>query len=170
MAETRGIRRRPAKVGGGVWVAALSSLLLAISLQVILLCPISPSPHPLQLPSPAAAFPLNRRLQEVTKLGHGFLKDPEDICVDAQGILYAATRDGWIKRLHPNGSWENWKNTHSRTLLGIAPSNSDHGGIIVCDADKVQTNAEQLLLLGTAPSSINISSHFILFACRASLR
>lgn len=71
----------------------------------------------------------------VLKLGEGFLKDPEDVCVDKEGIIYAATRDGWIKRLHRNGSWENWKMMNSRTLLGITITKE--GDLIVCDSEKV---------------------------------
>ena len=43
-------------------------------------------------------------LQEVTKIGEGFLNKPEDLCFDEEGTLYTATRDGWIKRMHRNGS------------------------------------------------------------------
>lgn len=63
------------------------------------------------------------------------MKDPEDICVDEVGRIYAATRDGWIRRLHRNGSWENWKFIESHTLLGITPSMV--GGILVCDTEEV---------------------------------
>ena len=73
--------------------------------------------------------------QRVIKLGEGFLKDPEDVCVDKEGTIYTATRDGWIKRLHRNGSWENWKMTNSHTLLGITITKE--GGLIVCDSEKV---------------------------------
>lgn len=143
MGETRsGRRRRP-------WLpAALASFtaasFLGIFLQIVLYSPISPHPH-LQLPSAtalAAAFsnPLinDGELQQlISKIGEGFVKDAEDICVDtAAGILYAANRDGWIKRFHfSNGSLENWKNTHSYTLLGVTTSKD--GGILVCDAEKV---------------------------------
>lgn len=71
----------------------------------------------------------------VLKLGEGFLKDPEDVCVDKEGTIYAATRDGWIKRLHRNGSWENWKMISSPTLLGITITKE--GDLIVCDSEKV---------------------------------
>jgi hypothetical protein len=55
--------------------------------------------------------------------------------VDKEGTIYTATRDGWIKRLHRNGSWENWKMTNSHTLLGITITKE--GGLIVCDSEKV---------------------------------
>jgi len=71
----------------------------------------------------------------VIKLGEGFLKQPEDVCFDKNGVLYTATRDGWIKRMVRNGNWENWKHIDSSSLLGITTSKD--GGLIVCDASKV---------------------------------
>lgn len=105
--------------------------LAAFTLQVFFFSPISPDP--LHLPPPSV-LPINKNLQEVIKIGEGVLKDPEDICVDEVGRIYAATRDGWIRRLHRNGSWENWKFINSHTLLGITPSMA--GGILVCDTEE----------------------------------
>ncbi|KAL5174038.1 Feruloyl CoA ortho-hydroxylase 1 [Glycine soja] len=46
--------------------------------------------------------------RNIIKLGEGLLKEPEDVGVDKEQILYTATRDGWIKRLRRNnGKWEN---------------------------------------------------------------
>ena len=70
------------------------------------------------------------------KLGEGFLENPEDVCVDKNGILYTATREGWIKRLHRNGSWENWRKIDSNALLGITTTKA--GSLIVCDGEKVR--------------------------------
>lgn len=123
------------------WAPAVGGFLIAsfvgACLQIMFFSPISPDPV-LELPSASSSFPaLNNELQKLSKLGEGFLKGPEDVCVDSSaGIVYTATRDGWIKRLHPNGSWENWKNTHSQTLLGLAQSPSKDGGILVCDTLK----------------------------------
>ncbi|XVF48877.1 hypothetical protein PTKIN_Ptkin03bG0223400 [Pterospermum kingtungense] len=39
-----------------------------------------------------------------------------------------------MRRLHRNGSWEDWKKLHSQTLLGITTAKG--GGLIVCDCDK----------------------------------
>lgn len=69
------------------------------------------------------------------KVGEGILTLPEDTCLGKDGKLYTATRDGWIKRMHSNGSWENWKMIGGSSLLGIAPSLD--GDIVVCDANKV---------------------------------
>lgn len=60
---------------------------------------------------------------------------PEDVCIDKNGTLYTATRDGWIKRLHRNGSWEDWRRIESEALLGLTITK--HGSLIVCDAEKV---------------------------------
>lgn len=69
------------------------------------------------------------------------MKDPEDVCVDKEGTLYAVSRDGWIKRLHRNGNWENWKHIESYTLLGITTARE--GGLIVCDTSKVKSTPKR---------------------------
>lgn len=74
--------------------------------------------------------------QEVEKLGEGLLDGPEDVCVDKSGAIYTVTRDGWIKKMHKNQSWENWKMIAGPTLLGLTCSIA--GDIIVCDADRVR--------------------------------
>ncbi|KAI3801226.1 hypothetical protein L1987_29330 [Smallanthus sonchifolius] len=102
---------------------------LAVTLQVFFFSPISPDP--LELPSPHLFTP-NNHLQGVIKLGEGVLNKPEGLCVDQKGILYTATRDGWIKRLHTNGTLENWKKVHNGdTLLGLTVTRA--GDLIVCD-------------------------------------
>ncbi|XP_031374918.1 protein STRICTOSIDINE SYNTHASE-LIKE 4-like [Punica granatum] len=111
--------------------------LLASALQIFFFSPISdPQPLTLPLPSPASSFlPSNTDLQRVNRVAEGFLKNPEDVCVDKKGTLYTATRDGWIKRLHRgDGSWENWTMINSQTMLGITAA--EDGGIIVCDTEE----------------------------------
>ncbi|KAK9275839.1 hypothetical protein L1049_023112 [Liquidambar formosana] len=113
----------------------LFACLLAFILQIFFFSSISPDP--LELPPAAASnslYPTNNHLQSVIKMGEGFLKDPEGVCVDKEGILYTATRDGWIKRLHKNGSLENWKMIESHTLLGITTTMA--GDLLVCDCEK----------------------------------
>ncbi|KAK9697323.1 hypothetical protein RND81_08G030000 [Saponaria officinalis] len=107
---------------------------VALALQVYYYSPISPDL--LHLPTPSlthSLFPTNTYLQEVTKIGEGRLKDPEDVSVDKEGILYTATRDGWIKRLHKNGSLEDWKWVENGSLLGLTTLAT--GGIAVCDSE-----------------------------------
>nr|XP_043618638.1 protein STRICTOSIDINE SYNTHASE-LIKE 4-like [Erigeron canadensis] len=109
---------------------------LAITLQVYYYSPISPDI--LELPSADPSSPFftpNYHLQKAIKLGEGMLDRPEDVCVDQKGMLYTATRDGWIKRMHTNGTWENWKRIHNKyTLLGLKFTKA--GDLIVCDTEE----------------------------------
>ncbi|XP_059432040.1 protein STRICTOSIDINE SYNTHASE-LIKE 4-like [Corylus avellana] len=114
----------------------LLACLLAFSLQILLFSPITPGTLELPRASSASSLPTNNQLQRVSKLGEGFAKGPEDVCVNKEGIIYTATRDGWIKRLHRNGSLENWKMTNSDTLLGITITKEGEGDLIVCDSEK----------------------------------
>ncbi|KAK6941281.1 hypothetical protein RJ641_026658 [Dillenia turbinata] len=108
--------------------------LLAFTLQIFIFSPISPVP--LQIPAAVSSTfpPTSYDLQRVVKLGEGLLEKPEDVCFDKEGMLYTATRDGWIKRMHKNGSWEDWKRIGGDALLGITPTIT--GGVLVCDAEK----------------------------------
>ncbi|XVE70724.1 hypothetical protein DITRI_Ditri10aG0093700 [Diplodiscus trichospermus] len=132
------------------WIFSIG-LLLASLLQIILFSPISPELLEQPPASSVSAPPSNNQLQRVTKLGEGLLEGPEDVAADENGTLYTATRDGWIRRLHTNGSWENWKKLQSNTLLGITTSKG--GGLIVCDCDKG-------LLKVTEDSVSVVASHF----------
>ncbi|XP_024966966.1 protein STRICTOSIDINE SYNTHASE-LIKE 5-like [Cynara cardunculus var. scolymus] len=106
---------------------------IAIALQVFFFSPISP--EPLILPPSPPLFTPNNHLQGVIKIGEGIVKKPEDVCVDQKGMLYTATRDGWIKRLHTNGTWENWKKIHNKdTLLGLIITRV--GDLVVCDTEE----------------------------------
>ncbi|KAJ7979233.1 Strictosidine synthase [Quillaja saponaria] len=105
---------------------------LAFTIQIFFFSPISPDTLELPTASPSL-LPINNQLQKVIKLGEGLLKDPEDVCVDKEGTLYTATRDGWIRRLQRNGNWENWNMINSHTLLGITTT---QGGLIVCDSEQ----------------------------------
>ncbi|XP_031263723.1 protein STRICTOSIDINE SYNTHASE-LIKE 4-like [Pistacia vera] len=110
----------------------LLACLLAFALQIFFFSPISPDLLELL---PVSHLPTNSYLQSVIKLGEGVLKDPEDVCVDAKGVLYTATRDGWIKRLQKNGTWQDWKKIDSDALLGITAT-KENDLIVVCDAEK----------------------------------
>ncbi|MCD7447223.1 hypothetical protein HAX54_026342 [Datura stramonium] len=111
-------------------------IFLAISLQILFFSPISPDI--LEIPSSSKTFingfTSNNYLQRANKLGEGFLDRPEDVVVDKMGILYTATRDGWIKRRHKNGTWESWKYIGRDSLLGLEVSSAGH--IIVCDTEE----------------------------------
>ncbi|KAL8191818.1 hypothetical protein R6Q57_028549 [Mikania cordata] len=105
---------------------------LAVALQVFIFSPISPNPLELPIEPSSNLLTPNNHLQGVIKLGEGILNKPEGLCVDHTGTLYTATRDGWIKRLHTNGTCENWKKIHDRdTLLGLTVTRA--GDLIVCD-------------------------------------
>ncbi|GLJ10842.1 hypothetical protein SUGI_0136390 [Cryptomeria japonica] len=109
----------------------LSACLIAWLLQIIAYSPISPGASIyLSEYKSEGPFPKNNVLQTVEKLGEGFLDGPEDSAVDSNGLIYTATKDGWIKRMHPNGSWEEWKNLGG-SPLGLTVSKSGH--LIVCD-------------------------------------
>lgn len=110
------------------------SCLLAFTLQIFFFSRISPDLLLLPPASSASLIPTTSDIQSVTRLGEGILNGPEDVCVDRNGVLYTATRDGWIKRLRKNGTWENWKLIGGDTLLGITTTQENE--IIVCDADK----------------------------------
>ncbi|GMH16585.1 hypothetical protein Nepgr_018426 [Nepenthes gracilis] len=112
----------------------LVGCLLALSFHIYFTSPISPDLLNLPPPSSASVPPTNNHLKKITKLGEGFLEGPEDVCVDNEGILYAATRDGWIKRLYNNNSVEDWKMTNRNHLLGITATAS--GDLVVCDSEE----------------------------------
>ncbi|KAL6647986.1 hypothetical protein ACP70R_012210 [Stipagrostis hirtigluma subsp. patula] len=113
--------------------AAVLAVAAALALHVAVNCPIQPLPSPRRPPSP---YPPNNLLRRVEKLGEGLLKGPEDVYVDAAagGTLYTAARDGWLHRMHPNGTWERWRFVGGDGLLGIFPSAD--GSMLVCDSTK----------------------------------
>ncbi|XP_004288991.1 PREDICTED: protein STRICTOSIDINE SYNTHASE-LIKE 4-like [Fragaria vesca subsp. vesca] len=136
--------------------------LLAFTLQVYLFSPISPVS--LELPPPSSSsLPQNHILQRVIKLGDGVLPKPEDIALDKEGTLYTATRDGWLKRLHRDGIWEDWKKLNSHTLLGITITND--GDLVACDVDqgllKVTENGVTVLASHVNGSKIRFADDVI---------
>ncbi|VAH28055.1 unnamed protein product [Triticum turgidum subsp. durum] len=127
---------------GGLFGTAAVAVVVSLAVHVALNCPIQPLPSP-RPPPPAARYRPNNLLQGLEKLGEGQLSAPEDVYVDAAagGTLYTATRDGWLQRMHPNGSWEQWRFVGGTGLLGIAPSAD--GSVLVCDADKGLLRVEE---------------------------
>lgn len=75
----------------------------------------------------------NERLRLADLLARGQLYGPEDTTVDANGVLYTGTQDGWIVRVFPDGRVENWLETGGRPL-GLAFD--QQGNLIVADAWK----------------------------------
>ncbi|XP_051203056.1 uncharacterized protein [Lolium perenne] len=125
---------------GGLFGTAAVAVAVSLAVHVVLNCPIQPVPSPTP---PSAAYPPNNLLQGLEKLGEGQLSGPEDVYVDAAagGMLYTATRDGWLQRMQPNGTWERWRFVGGAGLLGIAPSAD--GSMLVCDAYKGLLRVEE---------------------------
>jgi hypothetical protein len=92
-------------------------------------------------------------------LGEGVLDRPEDTAVDNRGLIYTASHDGWIKRMHLNGSWEDWKMV-GVGALGLTVSRS--GDVLVCMPNQVRIHAFAILYAGcTVPTYFGHS--FFLF-------
>ncbi|WOL01059.1 adipocyte plasma membrane-associated protein-like [Canna indica] len=72
------------------------------------------------------------------------------------GTLYTATRDGWIKRMHANGSWEDWKFVGGSSLLGLTLSRAGH--LLVADADKglLKVGKEGVVILASQVNGTKI--------------
>ncbi|XP_057537637.1 protein STRICTOSIDINE SYNTHASE-LIKE 4-like [Amaranthus tricolor] len=113
----------------------LVGCLVALVLHIYIFSPISPQILVLP-PAYLADFhhDFNIDLQKVIKIGEGKVKDPEDVCVDKDGTLYTASRDGWISKMYKHGSLEPWKKVNSTTLLGMTATTA--GGIIICDTEQ----------------------------------
>ncbi len=83
-------------------------------------------------PGYTGPFAQNDRLKALETFPIGDNTGPEDIAVDEQGRIYAATHEGRIVRLNPDGSNpENWVETGGRPL-GI--DFDANGNLIVADA------------------------------------
>jgi len=130
--------------------------LVAWFLQLIALSPISPNPLILQHAyKREGPFAHNDVLQSVEKLGEGVLDRPEDTAVDNRGLIYTASHDGWIKRMHLNGSWEAWKMV-GVGALGLTVSRS--GDVLVCMPNQGVLNVSdnQISLLASEIDGIPI--------------
>lgn len=83
-------------------------------------------------PGYTGPFALNERLRRIEVFSIGDNHGPEDIALDGQGRIYAATHEGRIVRLKPDGSHpENWVDTGGRPL-GI--DFDGNGNLVVADA------------------------------------
>ncbi|XP_048431427.1 protein STRICTOSIDINE SYNTHASE-LIKE 4 isoform X2 [Pyrus x bretschneideri] len=136
----------------------LLACLVAFSLQIYF-SPISPDS--LHLPPPSH-LPKNNLLQKVIKLGDGVLLEPEDVDVDKEGTLYTATRDGWIKRLHKNGSWENWKKGLLKiTEAGVTVLTSHVNGSKIRFADDVIEGPDGSLYFSVASTKFGLHDWYL---------
>lgn len=85
-------------------------------------------------PGYTGPFEVNTRLSGIEKLPLNGAHGPEDIALDTDGRIYAATSEGFIVRLeNSNAEPEKWVNTGGRPL-GIDFDSS--GNLIVADAFK----------------------------------
>jgi sugar lactone lactonase YvrE len=83
-------------------------------------------------PGYTGPYEVNERLKGIETFPIAGNHGPEDIALDAKGRIYAATHEGNIVRLDPDGSNpENWVNTGGRPL-GI--DFDGRGNLIVADA------------------------------------
>jgi len=87
--------------------------------------------QPPKAPRLIGRFAPNTILQNAQLLAVGQVYGPEDIDVDAEGLVYGGTQDGYIIRVHPDGSVENWVKTGGRPL-GLHFDQQQN--LIVCDS------------------------------------
>ncbi|MEZ5584002.1 MAG: hypothetical protein R3F37_15805 [Candidatus Competibacteraceae bacterium] len=109
--------------------------LLGLVIVYLLAWPVPIEPQAWQAPpNPGytGIFAPNERLRAIEQLPLGDQYGPEEVIVDRQGELYAATHDGWIVRMAADGSAaQNWVQTNGRPLgLAFDPQ----GNLIVADA------------------------------------
>lgn len=111
------------------------TILLASVVGYFLFWPVPIDPVAWQAPANPgyqAAFAPNSRLANLQQLSIAGLHGPEDVAVDDDGRIYAATHEGSILRLSSSGADpEVWANTGGRPL-GIDFDGS--GNLIVADA------------------------------------
>ncbi|MCL7041711.1 hypothetical protein MKW94_000050 [Papaver nudicaule] len=146
------------------YLLALTGVVLVAFLLQTFLISNSPIDYPQVLEFPPSALshadvPWNNDLQRVIKLGQGCLKQPEDIAVDKEGVVCTATRDGWIKKIHTNGTCEDWKFIGGGSLLGITLSITNEGDVLVCDAEKglLKVNEKGVTVLAAEVNGSKIS-------------
>jgi len=115
-------------------MAGLVVLLLLTGGFLLLPSPVSalawqpPSPEPM-----TGLLAPNERLQQAELLALGQVYGPEDTAVNAEGVVYAGTQDGYIVRVFPGGRVENWLSTGGRPLGMVFDHN---GNLVVADAWK----------------------------------
>lgn len=114
------------------WIGLLAVLLLLLVVYLLVWpTPIDPVAWEAP-PDPGYTGPFepNTRLAGIEKLPLAGVHGPEDIALDADGRIYAATHEGFIVRLENGRTPEKWVNTGGRPL-GIDFDGS--GNLIVAD-------------------------------------
>ncbi len=111
------------------------AIIIAVPILYLLLWPVPIDPISWQAPpDPGYTGPYapNTRLQGIEFLQINGQHAPESVAFDSQDRIYAATLEGWIVRLDPDGmNPQNWVNTGGRPL-GLAFDKA--GNLIVADA------------------------------------
>lgn len=126
--------------GGNRMLKKILWLIIAIIVLIVAYLTAWPIPvEPVAWKAPpnpgySGPFAQNLRLKGIETLAIGDNSGPEDIAIDKQGRIYAATHQGRIVRLNPDGSNpKNWVETGGRPL-GI--DFDSQGDLIVADAYK----------------------------------
>ncbi len=116
----------------------ITGFVFIILLSILIFLAVKPAPiDAVSWQSPAnpgysGPFEVNTRLAAIEKLPLEGTHGPEDIALDADGRIYAATHEGFIVRLkNTNAKPEKWVNTGGRPL-GI--DFDGNGNLIVADA------------------------------------
>lgn len=100
---------------------------------------LMPSPIDAKAWQPPAPEPMtgllapNEQLRQAELLAKGQVYGPEDTAINAQGVVFAGTQDGYIVRVFPDGRVDNWLSTEGRPLGMVF---DQQGNLIVADAWK----------------------------------
>lgn len=114
----------------GILVLVIGIILIYLMVWPVPIDPVAWNAPP--NPGYTGPFSKNTVLADIETLSIGDNHGPEDLALDEKGFIYAATHEGWIVRLQPDGSSpENWVETGGRPL-GSEFDNA--GNLIVADA------------------------------------
>ncbi len=126
---------QPAPLTKGFAMKNRAILISVLFVAYVLFWPVPVEPVSWQSPANpgyTGSFAANTRLKAIETLSIGLHHGPEDIALDGEGRIYAATGEGWIVRLDADGANPTaWVETGGRPL-GIDFDGS--GSLIVADA------------------------------------